>query len=201
MSTQLVLTLTDVNVAALRGAWEQVLRRHDVLRTLFVWQTQDKPLQAVRRAVDLPWQELDWRGVDPADRRAKLDALLQADRARGFDLRTAPLMRLILIRSGEHRHELVWSHHHLLLDGWSVALIAKEVVAIYQAQVQGREHHPPLPRPYQDHIAWLQRQDIAKAEAFWRRSLQGFSAPTTLTVERAGRDDTRQQDETGERSA
>jgi amino acid adenylation domain-containing protein/non-ribosomal peptide synthase protein (TIGR01720 family) len=198
--TQLVLTLTDVNIAALRAAWERVLRHHDVLRTLFVWQAQDKPLQVVRRDVELPWEELDWRGIDQADRREKLDALLRADRARGFDLRAAPLMRLMLIRSGADRHELVWSHHHLLLDGWSVALIAKELAAVYQALVQGREHHPALPRPYQDYIAWLQRQDIAKAEAFWRRSLQGFTAPTTLTVERGGRDDARRQDQSEEQS-
>src|SRR5215475_8800459 len=99
--TQLVLTLADVNAAALHGAWEEMARRHDVLRTSFAWQTQDKPLQVVRRDVVLPWEELDWRDVDAADQAGRLEALLSADRTRGFDLRSAPLMRLMLIRTSE----------------------------------------------------------------------------------------------------
>src|SRR3974390_1808589 len=185
--TQLVFTLADVDVAGLGGAGERGLRSSDVLRTGFVWQRQDKPLQVVLREVVLPWEELDWREVAAADRSAKLDGLLRGERERGFDLRKAPLLRFVLIRTEADRYELVFSHHHLLLDGWSVALIAKEVAATYQALVAGREHQLPRLRPYQDYIAWLQRQDMAKAEAFWRCSLAGFSAPTTLTAERRGR--------------
>jgi amino acid adenylation domain-containing protein len=183
--TQVSLTLTEVDKGALRSAWTEVLRRHDVLRTSFVWQTQDKLLQVVRRDVTLPWQELDWRDLDTAERAEKLEAFLAEDRARGFDLRAAPLMRLTLIATGGETCELVWSHHHLVLDGWSIGLVLKDVVALYQAVKQGVRAAVPSPRPYQDFIAWLQRQDAGKAETFWRRELSGFSAPTRLSIERS----------------
>src|SRR5437764_1825775 len=84
---QCVLTLTGrLDAAAWREAWRLMVERHAALRTLFVWERRERPLQVVRRAVDLPWQELDWRALPEAERTEQLDALLAADHARGFDL-------------------------------------------------------------------------------------------------------------------
>ena len=78
----------------------------------------------------------------------KLAAFLQADRLRGFELTQAPLMRLTSIRLGENCHELIWSHHHLLIDGWSSSLVLKDVMAIYQAISEGRDCRLEPVRPY-----------------------------------------------------
>ncbi len=164
----------------MQRAWQQVVDRHEPLRTLFVWEGREKPLQVVRRRVTLPWEELDWRGLSADEQDAKLAAFLQADRQRGFDLAQAPLMRLALIRLGENHHELIWSHHHLLIDGWSSFLILKDVRAIYQALSEGRDCRLEPVRPYRDYINWLQGQDLSKAEGFWRAALKGFAAPTPL---------------------
>ena len=88
-------------------------------------------------------------------------------------------------RLADDAHEFIWSRHHLLLDGWSVSLVLKEVFVCYAAFRQGRE--PPLeqPRPYRDYLAWLQQQDVARAESFWRATMSGFRAPTPLGVDRA----------------
>ena len=137
-------------------------------------------MQVVRRRVTLPWEELDWCGLSADEQDAKLAALLQADRRRGFDLTRAPLMRLALIRLAENHHELIWSHHHLLFEGWSSFLILKDVMAIYQALSEGRDCRLEPVRPYRDYIKWLQRQDSSKAEGFWRAGLKGFAAPTPL---------------------
>src|SRR5215210_6749214 len=83
----------DFNVAAFKRAWEEVTARHDVLRTAFLWERRDKPLQIVYRRVKLPWDYLDWREPEaPAENqeRARLDAYFAADRERGFDLSKAP---------------------------------------------------------------------------------------------------------------
>src|SRR5580698_1172082 len=112
---QRVYTLTgEMEPLAIQKAWEQVTERHSILRTLFVWKNQEKPLQVVRRRVDLPWGFEDWRALPGQEQKIKLDELLETDRKAGLDLSRAPLMRLKLIRTAEDRHELIWSNHHLL---------------------------------------------------------------------------------------
>src|SRR5215203_1298193 len=161
--------------AAFAGAWQRVVERHPVLRTAFLWRGVERPLQLVRRQVELPWTAEDWRGVPPADLDGRWRDLLAADRARGFDLERPPLMRLALVRTGEDRHRLVWSSHHLLFDGWCFALLLGEIFALHEGAPL-----PPPPRPYRDYIAWLAERDEAEAERYWRRKLQGFTAPTPV---------------------
>ena len=183
---QLSCTLRgDLDIPAFQRAWQRVVDRHAVLRTSFVWRQLDKTLQVVHRRVTVPLEQQDWRGLSPAQQRARLDAFLQQERRRGFDLSRPPLVRLALMRTAEDAHTFVWSHHHILLDGWSLPLILGEVFALYEAFRQGRDLYLKPPRPYRDYIAWLQRQDLAKAEAFWRETLAGLTAPTPLVVDRA----------------
>jgi surfactin family lipopeptide synthetase C len=180
---QLTCTLTgDVDPATLRQAWETALNRHAVLRTSFLWDGLDQPLQIVRRKVALPWQEYDWRDCGERESEERLETFLRDDRTAGFELASAPLMRLTLIRVGKQRYRFIWSHHHILLDGWSVGLVLKEVLLGYEMLKSGRPIPSPAVRPYRDYIAWLQRQDLASADAFWRERLRGFAAPTPLDV-------------------
>jgi amino acid adenylation domain-containing protein len=158
--------------------------RHGILRTRFVWEGLAEPLQVVERAVDLPWEEHDWRDQGRDEQEEGFRALLEADRKQGFEVSRAPLMRLKLIRTGETSHRLVWSFHHVLLDGWSLPLVFKEVLGLYQAFARGRELALGPPHRYRDYIGWLSEQDLAKAEGYWRDELSGFGAPTALGVDR-----------------
>jgi non-ribosomal peptide synthetase component F len=135
--------------------------------------------------VSLPWQQHDWRGHSPVDQQEQLEAFIQAERKRGFELSETPLMRLALIQMDDDVYEFILSHHHLLLDGWSLPLVLKEVFAFYEACCQGQDLHLKRSRPYRDYIAWLQEQDLTVAEAFWRQALSGLSAPTPLSVDQA----------------
>ncbi len=81
-----------------RQAWQKTVARHPVLRTAFLWEELEEPLQIVRQEVDLPWQELDWRDLSEAEQTTQLEAFLQRDRAQGFDLAQAPVLRLTLIQ-------------------------------------------------------------------------------------------------------
>ena len=191
--TQLAFTLRGaMDVALFRRAWQQVAERHAIFRTAFGWKGLETPLQIVRRRVQLPWHGDDWRPLDPDEQDARLAAFLLEERRRGFDLSQAPLMRLALFQVAADAYQLVWSHHHLLLDGWSLTTILDEVFAGYEALASGAKHQLAQPRPYRDYIAWLQRQDLAQAETFWRRTLAGFTAATPLAVTRQQRpgDDT-----------
>jgi amino acid adenylation domain-containing protein len=178
---QLSCTLQgDLDIPAFHRAWQRVVDRHPILRTCFVWEDLDEPLQIVRQQAQLPWEQHDWRECPPDKQQERLEVFLQADRERGFELSQAPLLRLALIRVSENTYHCIWSFHHALLDGWSTPLLLKEVFAFYEASRRGKDLHLERSRPYRDYIAWLQRQDSAKAEAFWRKTLEGFTAPTFL---------------------
>ncbi|WP_413206152.1 amino acid adenylation domain-containing protein [Rhodospirillum sp. A1_3_36] len=167
---------------AFRRAWRRVLERHPSLRTLFLPDLAADPVQVVLNRAELPWQELDWS--DTPDDDSRLNDFLRDDRTRGYALDAAPLMRCALIRLGERSWRFVWSHHHLLTDGWCLPILMREVLHWYGAFAAGSDADLPSPPPYGRYIAWLARQDMAKAEAFWRETLRGFDAPTPLAVDR-----------------
>ncbi|HEV8168894.1 MAG TPA: condensation domain-containing protein [Pyrinomonadaceae bacterium] len=173
----------DVNVDAIKWAWQRAVDQHPILRTAVVWENLDEPLQVVGRQVKLSFIEQDWRGTSPLAQQERLEQFLQADRSKGFDLTHAPVMRLILIRLADDAYHFIWSRPLMLLDGWSVALLLNEIAAFYDAFREGRQISPGPSRPYADYIAWLQQQDLSQAEAFWRRTLKGFTAPTPFGVD------------------
>ncbi|HEY7509061.1 MAG TPA: amino acid adenylation domain-containing protein, partial [Vicinamibacteria bacterium] len=172
-----------LDAGAFRQAWEQVAQRHPVLRTRFLWEGLDRPLQVVRRGVEIGWEVHDWSARPEAEQDRCFAELAAADRARGFALDRAPLMRLHLVRLAERRHRLVWSFHHALLDGWSVALVLGEALALARAQARGEKPALDAPVPYRDYVAWLPSQDMAAAERYWRQELSGFEEPTSLGLE------------------
>jgi len=174
----------NLNVLIFEQAWQRVIDRHPILRTAFIWEDLDEPLQVVRHKARLPLERHDWRGLSPTEQEERLESFLQADRSRGFELSKASLMRLILIQLAEDTCQFIWSLHHLLLDGWSLPLILKEILAFYEAFCRGQDLRLERPRPYRDYIAWLRQQDISKAEVFWRQTLKGFTAPTPLGLGR-----------------
>ena len=181
----------ELDEAALRHAWEAVLARHGALRTSLRWKDLREPIQVVARRVDLPFETLDWRHLDPADQEDRLGQLLRHDLERGFDLTRAPLLRLTLIRRHETIHELLWTRHHLIVDGWSVSLVFQEVLRHYVATRQGAPLALEAAPSYRDYIVWQRRQDLAKAEAIWRGELEGLrqTAPLDYGTPEATTDD------------
>jgi hypothetical protein len=170
-----------------RRAWQVMTDRHGALRTLFLWQGVSAPVQVVRREAQLPCEHLDWRGLGAAEQETRLRAYLEAERARGFELTRAPLMRLAVVTLDDEATHFVWSYHHLVIDGWSVPILLGELAACFQAFAHGAQTPPELPpaRAYRDYVVWLQRQDAAEAERFWRRELEGASVPTPVPARAA----------------
>ena len=158
---------------ALQQALSALLARHANLRVTIHHQGLSRPVQVVRREVVVPFREVDL-AAEGAGQEAVLDALHREERARRFDLGAAPLMRVVLVRLGEERHRLIVTHHHLLLDGWSVPLLFRELVALYAGEKL------PAVVPYQNYLAWLGRQDRAAAAVAWRAALSGVEEPTRL---------------------
>ena len=173
---------------AFRQAWQKVVDRHAPLRTLFVWQQQTQPIQVVVKKVHLPWQQLDWRAFSTEQKQIQLQQLLKQDLQQGFIFEQAPLMRMTLIQMDEQCYQFVWSFHHIILDGWSTAVVLKEVLASYEGKLQDAAPMLSPAQPYREYIHWLQQQDSDAAEQYWRQYLQGFTTPTHLALPRpAGR--------------
>lgn len=172
-----------IDTAAFRRAWEFVLHRHSILRTAFLWQDIGSSVQVVHKTVALPWRELDWRNLGEEEQDARWEGFLEEERRIDFHLNEPPLMRLTLIQRAADRYYFCWTHHHLLLDGWSGAVLMKEVALAHRSFAAGRGA-PALPPavPYANYIAWLQRQDQAAVERYWRELLAGFETPSELRI-------------------
>lgn len=182
---QQAMRLTGAIVPAhFERVWQEVVDRTPALRTSFHWGDLEKPVQVVHRRVPIHIDRLDWRGMPASASNNQMAGYLRDERSRAFDLGEVPLMRIALIRSSATETWFVWHFHHLLLDGWSGQLLLQEVVDQYRALASGQQYIWPERPPFSDYIDWLQSQNEAEAEAFWRAELRGFSVPTTLGIGR-----------------
>nr|WP_318781268.1 non-ribosomal peptide synthetase [Amazonocrinis nigriterrae] len=182
---QLSCTLRgNLDVSAFEQAWQQVVARHSSLRTAFVWEAISQPLQVVYRQVKVTLETHDWRQLTAIEQQQQLEIFLQSDRQKGFQLSQPPLIRLNLIQLAADCYQFIWSHHHLLLDGWSLPLVFQDLIYAYQAFSQGESLRYQPTTSYKNYIAWLQQQDLAKAEQFWQQKFKGLIAPTPLRVDK-----------------
>lgn len=181
---QFVCTLHGrLDLSAFERAWQRVVARHSALRTTFLWEGVKEPIQIVHKRMAVAIETYDWRDLPAAERQRHLQDHLSSDRSRGFELSMAPLMRLAVVQVSSEDHYFFWSHHHILLDGWSLALVLREVFALYGAFSRGRDLELSPVRSYQDYIKWLRRQDLSQAESFWREWLKGFRSPTRIGLD------------------
>ena len=172
----------DLDTSVLRSAWDSVVARHDTLRTAYVWDGLDDPLQVVHAAVDHPWELVDLTHVPPGGQDEQVGRLLASDRERGFDVAAAPLSRMLLIRTGDETWRWVWSFHHLIADGWSAQILLDEVIATYRASVEGGDLHLTDQPPYRDFVAHYLARDTEGERTYWTQRLAGFAEPLDLVV-------------------
>ncbi|MFF3457797.1 amino acid adenylation domain-containing protein [Streptomyces sp. NPDC002730] len=155
-----------VDADRLRGALQELLDRHPLLRASFRQLPGGQVVQQLADDVTLPWREANVPETGLAE-------LLRADRAERFDLARSPLMRATLIRDG-HRCRLLLTLHHIIADGWSVTVLLRELVAAYRGE--------ELPAPLAPHayLAWLAGRDRDAARGAWQAALSGLAGPTRL---------------------
>ncbi|MHC8406521.1 amino acid adenylation domain-containing protein [Pseudomonas sp. TMB3-21] len=165
--SQLRLDIQGLDPQRFAQAWQAALERHDILRSSFHWQGLDTAHQAIVRQVALPLEVLE---------ASDTDTLADTERAQGFELGCAPLFRLKLVRTGTDDWHLIYTSHHILMDGWSNAQLLAEVIRHYCA---GEPLRAPAGQ-YRDYLGWLQQQSVVAGEQFWRTALAPLQAPTLL---------------------
>ncbi|WP_431509836.1 non-ribosomal peptide synthase/polyketide synthase [Variovorax sp. DAIF25] len=171
---QLSVEVGHIDAERFEQAWQAMVERHAMLRTCFLWQAgMKRPLQLVLRQATARLTRLDWRGA--ADVRERLAAHEEQELVQPIDWLRPPLARVSLIRLDDQRHQLVWTHHHILSDGWTDSRLMGEWLQHYA----GETPSAALPL-YGDYVRWLQRQDASLAEDFWKSELARHDGPTLL---------------------
>jgi amino acid adenylation domain-containing protein/non-ribosomal peptide synthase protein (TIGR01720 family) len=177
---QVCFTLADVrDLRALEQRWQRAVDSIPVLRTAVIWEGLREPVQVVHRTATLPVVFYDWSGMAVPDQDEEMRQLLRDDRAAGLDLVSPPLMRITLIRLAGTAVRVLWTFHHLVLDGWSTFQVLSEILPGDVAPAPARR------RPFRDYMNWLSEADEGEAEDHWRKVLAGFQSPTRLPFDRA----------------
>ncbi|WP_229910005.1 amino acid adenylation domain-containing protein [Streptomyces flavofungini] len=176
---QLVFHLSGpVEPERMRVAGQSVLDRYANLRTAFVSDTAGEHVQLVVDDVQLPWHHTDLSDLSEEEREAAYERILAEDDRLHFDLEKPPLVRMTLVTMGPDRAELVFTAHHVLLDGWSLPLLMQDLLRLYGSD--GDASVLPRTRGYRDFLTWLAQQDHDAAARAWAEELDGLDEPTLL---------------------
>ncbi|WP_296188800.1 non-ribosomal peptide synthase/polyketide synthase [Pseudomonas sp. UBA1879] len=170
---QVALDIDHLPLARFKSAWTSAVQRHPILRAAFLRLSgSQQPVQLIRRDAMLAVRELDLRSGTES-----LSEVLAAEREAPFDLHQAPLMRVLLVRQSETLWKLVWTFHHILLDGWSSAAVLGEVIQATMTDTA------PMPAGhYGDYVEWLLSRDTERSAQFWQTHLAGFEQPTLMAT-------------------
>jgi aryl carrier-like protein len=170
----------DLDEEAFCMAWQHIVNATEILRTAVIRRAVPQPVQVVLRSAALVPDRQDWRRLPAAEQNRALATIELSERMKGFDLKTPPLMRVALLRLADRRWHVLWTYHHIILDGWSEPLLLSAMFRAYVALAGGQGLPSETFVPYRDFVAWSETQNLTAAERFWREQLAGFSDPVSI---------------------
>ncbi len=169
----------EVNLEAFEKSWQAVIERHTILRSSFWFDALSIPVQAVMKQAVLQITQIDLRQKSIEEQAAAIFTFESEDRTRGFDFKQAPLMRLVLLHT-TNGYRLVWTYHHLLIDGWSMPVLFQEFLKAYD-QLSAGQQLPAQPIDhYEDYIRYIEGINKDEEESYWKNYLKGVDGPTLL---------------------
>lgn len=175
----------EMNIASFEQAWLALIERHSVLRSSFIYKGLSAPVQRVSSEAHLPLEVLDYSHLDAATQQAGFKELCELERNTPMNFEQAPLMRLKLVKMMEGRYGFSWTFHHILMDGWSIPIVIRELFEQYHAVNNDQKRSFPADQ-FEDYVAYLAQQDQSQAQAFWTAYLKGFRSPTPLPFGKSG---------------
>lgn len=178
---QMVCKLNEpVDLLSLQKAWNNVIANYDVCKTFFRWENVDNPIQVISEEYSININVHNWGNTPEKELRQNLISFLKSDRSNGIDLSRAPLMRLNLIKLTSEQYYLIWTFHHIILDGRSHAIILNEVFSLYDSYLSGSQYQLTKSVPYKNFVTWNLKQDHTRSKEFWKDLLKGISSPTEV---------------------
>ncbi|MCY9530150.1 MULTISPECIES: non-ribosomal peptide synthetase [Paenibacillus] len=180
---QVSLTIEgELNPALFEESLNLLIERHDALRTLFVYKEADRPLQVVVHKRTTSIEYIDVSDATDNCKAQSVQTYIRSNRKRGFDLEKDVLIRLAIIKLEESKHQLIVSYHHIIMDGWSLSLVGKELFGIYLSLAGCTPLTLDPVFPYGDYLMWLEEQDKEKAIAYWTSYLDGYEQQASVPV-------------------
>jgi amino acid adenylation domain-containing protein/non-ribosomal peptide synthase protein (TIGR01720 family) len=162
----------------MQRAVEALLQRHAGLRVVFFHEGLSCAAQIILARVQAPWREMDWSSLTDAEKDRRRSQLKLEERAQRFVLSISPLFRFVLIRLERERYLLLFTVHHILMDGWSAPLFLRELFVLYGSNADAGVLHPVT--PYASYLHWLASHDQVSALAVWKEYLAGLDGGTHL---------------------
>ncbi|HEX3153065.1 MAG TPA: amino acid adenylation domain-containing protein, partial [Candidatus Angelobacter sp.] len=171
-----VRLIGELNREALEKSLQAIVGRHEVLHSSFVMQ-DNNPVQQVLKEFSLQVETIE-AGGEGTEREKEVRRLVREEACGAFDLRQGPLVRVKLVRLQEQEHVLLVTMHHIVSDGWSMAIMVREFEELYTGYAEGREPQlAELPIQYGDYAVWqrkwLQGEVLEKQIEYWRKELAG----------------------------
>ncbi|KOR82143.1 hypothetical protein AM231_17460, partial [Paenibacillus solani] len=170
----------SLHEANLEKSLSLLMKRYDIFRTVFMYEELERPLQIVLKKRNPSIVFEDFTGLTEDEIKISVERFKQSDREQGFDLTKDALLRVAVLKTGESRYEIVWSHHHILMDGWCMGIVLKEFFDMYAQLCSGQSRDLPAVKPYIHFIKWLEEQDREEALGYWRDYLAGYEHRATI---------------------
>ncbi|OQX12204.1 MAG: hypothetical protein BWK80_43990, partial [Desulfobacteraceae bacterium IS3] len=170
----------EIDIPLFEAAWNELMRRHDIFRTVIVHKNVPQPLQIVlkERKIDFVFEDI--RSLSPEAQRDCWLAYREKDKKRYFDLSKDALMRLAVFRLAENSFDVTWSFHHIVMDGWSVGIVYDELITLYHSMIKGNNITLPPAVSFGEYVKWLKKQDSGAAKNYWRKYLEDYRRLTGL---------------------
>jgi amino acid adenylation domain-containing protein/non-ribosomal peptide synthase protein (TIGR01720 family) len=158
----------------------ELFKRHDILRTAFVIDIVDRPLQVLLKERKASFTFCDISSMDQNEKEVYVQTFKEQDIQRGFDLANDPLLRVSLLQIGPAEFEFVFSHHHIVMDGWCIGVLISEYFIIYKSIEEERPYILPPVKQYKNYISWLAKLDGQLSAAFWQKYLLEYDEIATV---------------------
>ncbi|SFJ91368.1 non-ribosomal peptide synthetase [Thermoflavimicrobium dichotomicum] len=169
-----------VSLVCLEESLNLLIQKYDILRTIFLHTKVKEPTQVVLKERKAAIDYRDLSHIEKEKQTQLVEELKKEDREKGFDLSRDLLIRLTLLKTDDQHYQLIFSHHHILMDGWCISILLNDLFDMYTRLL----HNQPIPRekvtPYSHYIAWLEEQDEEAARAYWKNYLQGYDQITGI---------------------
>ncbi|MED4404214.1 non-ribosomal peptide synthetase, partial [Metabacillus fastidiosus] len=163
-----------IDTEVLKKSFNKIMQRYEILRASFEYVIVEEPRHVIIADREIGFNYFDLRDKNHSEKEVFIQKFREEDKVIGFNLSKDTLIRVSLIRTEENLYKLVWSHHHILLDGWCLGIVLGELFTIYGKMINGEEFELEETKPYSDYIKWLEKQDTEEGRTYWKHYLEGY---------------------------